>query len=64
MESELFIGAQELPVEKIFQLAAIHRNQLGAGLQAQLVGDGAGLNGGDLDHRAGKMALIRSNIKS
>ena len=54
VEIELLLGGQKLPVQKIFQLATVHRQQLGAGAKADLLSDGAGMDCGDLDHETGK----------
>src|SRR5262249_23112871 len=49
-EAELLLGGEELPVEEVFELAAVDGEELGARQESDLVGDGAGADGGHLDH--------------
>ncbi len=64
VEDELFFSGEELPVEKVLQLPAIHGEELGAGCQAQLRSDRLRLDGDDLDHRGGNLAPCPAKSKS
>ena len=56
VEQDLLLGGEELPVEKVVELPAVHREQLGAGPEPQLLGDRIGLDCGNLDHGRGNFA--------
>ena len=53
VQEELLLGGEELPVEEVFQLPSIDREELRAFLETQLGGDRIGMDGGDFEH-AGK----------
>ena len=51
LEHELLVRGEELPVEKVLELAPIHRAQRGAGDNAELGCDGVWKDARDFDHR-------------
>ena len=52
LDHELVVGREELPVEEVRQLAAVHRQQLGARDDADLIADAPRLNARDANHRS------------
>ena len=50
VQQELLLGGEELPVEEVLELPPVDRDELGARLEAELVGDRFRLYSGDLDH--------------
>ncbi len=63
MKRERLLGGKELPVEKVLQVAAVHRDKLGAGLEPQLRRNRIGLYCGYSDHPApgrGRCGTVRS----
>ena len=64
VEHELFVGGEEFPVEKVLDLPAVDRDDLGAGFEPQLLGDRVRVDGGDLDHRGGNLAAQAPKSKS
>jgi hypothetical protein len=61
-EGELLVRRQKLPVEKVLELAAIHRIQLGAGYESELLADRIGLDTGHLDHGSRPRELFTKSI--
>ena len=50
VQQERLLRGEELPVEEVLELAPVDREELGAHLQAELLGDRRRLHRGDLDH--------------
>ena len=61
VQQELLLGGQELPVEKVLQLPAVHREELGAFLEPQLGCDRIGMYCGYSNHPAPLRANRRLN---